>query len=71
MYAPDNGLYFYEEILKNAKKNLKNKFIIAFEIGHEQATDIKNIINKYFTNVIVSVEKDLSKRDRYIFIISE
>lgn len=71
LYAPDNGLYFYEEILKNAKKNLKKKFIIAFEIGHEQATDIKNIINKYFTNVIVSVEKDLSKRDRYIFIISE
>ena len=71
LYAPDNGLYFYDEILKTAKKNLKDQFIIAFEIGCEQAEDIKNLVKKYFTSVKISVEKDLSKRDRYIFIISE
>ena len=71
LYAPDNGLYFYDEILKNVKKHLKRNFIIAFEIGYEQADDIKNIINKYLTNIKIIVDKDLSHRDRYIFIINE
>ena len=29
LYADDNGLFFYKEILKNAKKYLNKKFIIA------------------------------------------
>ena len=33
LFAKNNGLYFYEEILKNAANYLKNEFIIAFEIG--------------------------------------
>ena len=33
LYAPKDGLYFYEEIIKDARKYLNDKFIIAFEIG--------------------------------------
>ena len=31
LYADNNGLYFYEDILKNCSKFLNNKFLIAFE----------------------------------------
>ena len=48
LYAEDNGLYFYIDILKNAKKNLKRKSIIAFEIGMEQGNDIKEYAHMYF-----------------------
>ncbi len=71
LYAKNNGLYFYEEILKNAKNYLNNKFIIAFEIGWWQANLIKSIAESYFKNSKVLIEKDYSEKDRYIFIINE
>jgi len=70
LYAKDNGLYFYEEILKNAKDYLKEKSIIAFEIGWWQGNLIKNIAEKYFNNSKIEIEKDLSGKDRYIFIFN-
>jgi release factor glutamine methyltransferase len=71
LYAEDNGLYFYKRIIKESKKYLKDKFIIAFEIGYWQSQFIKNIINDYYEDVIVKIEKDLSGKDRYIFIIKK
>ena len=71
LYADNNGLYFYEEILKNCKNNLNDKFLIAFEIGEKQATDIKNIANKYLGNIDIIVKKDLQGRDRMLFIVNK
>ena len=71
LYAPNNGLYFYEEILKNAKDYLNDKFIIAFEIGWWQGNLISSIAKFYFKDSKISIEKDYSRRDRYIFIINE
>lgn len=71
LYAKDEGLYYYEEILKNVKVNLKNKFLIAFEIGYQQGNKIIDIANKYLKDVDISLEKDLSLKDRYIFISSK
>ena len=33
-----------------------------------QATDIKNLVSKYLPNTKVEVYKDLSERDRMLFI---
>lgn len=68
LFAENNGLYFYEEILKNAYKILKDKFIICFEIGMTQADEIKKIANKYLNNINIIVKKDMQQRDRMIFI---
>lgn len=71
LYADNNGLYYYEEILKNIKNNLNSKYLIAFEIGYKQAESIKKIINKYLKNVEITIEKDYSGKDRYVFIKNE
>ena len=71
LYADNNGLFFYEEILKNVRKHLNNKFLISFEIGYLQADKIKNIIEQNLEDVKIIIEQDLSKKDRYIFIIHE
>lgn len=71
LYAPNDGLYFYEEILKDARKYLNDKFIIAFEIGWWQGNLIYDIAKRYFNDSIIRIEKDLTDRDRYIFIIHE
>ena len=69
LYAEDNGLYFYKEILKDSSKYLNNKFIIAFEIGEQQGQDIINIAKEYYPNDLIILEQDLQHLDRYIFII--
>ena len=70
LYADNNGLYFYEEILKNASKYLNQKNIIAFEIGEKQGEEIKQITLNYFPNSKVFVETDLQNRDRFVFVFN-
>lgn len=67
LYAEDEGLYYYKEIIKNANNYLKEKAIIAFEIGYLQGPILKEYASNYFDNVIV--EQDLSGKDRFLFII--
>ena len=68
LYADNDGLYYYEEILKNASNYLEEKFLIAFEIGYLQGKKIKELALKYLENINVSIEKDLSEKDRFVFI---
>ena len=67
LYAPNNGLYCYEEILKNARNYLKDKALIAFEIGEKQGEAIKELSLKYL-GIEAKIEKDLQGRDRFAFI---
>ena len=71
LYADNEGLYFYEEIIKNAKKFLNDKFLIALEIGWWQGNLIYDIAKSYFNDSVIKIEKDLTGRDRYLFIINE
>lgn len=68
LYAKDNGLYFYDKIIKDSSKYLNDKFIMAFEIGYKQGKDITKIVNRYYKDINMSVEKDYSGRDRFVFI---
>ena len=68
LYAENNGLFFYEEILKQASKFLNKKAMIAFEIGETQGKKIKELAKKYLPNSKALLEKDLQNRDRFIFI---
>ena len=71
LYADNNGLYFYEEIIKDIKNCTKDKYLVAFEIGYKQKDDIINIIKKYLSNIKIYSKKDLQGRDRMIFIIKD
>lgn len=68
LFADNDGLYFYEQILKNIKKVLNNKYLICFEIGMTQAERIKKLAYEYLYNPTIIVKKDLQGRDRMIFI---
>ena len=68
LYAANNGLYFYEEILKNISNHLNKNYLIAFEIGYKQYKDIENIIKNYLPNSYIKLEQDYSQKDRFIFI---
>ena len=70
LYAEDNGLKYYKDIISNANKYLKEKSIIAFEIGEKQGNLILEYAKKYFKDSIITVEKDMQNRDRFVFIIN-
>ncbi len=70
LYADNEGLYYYEKIIKQAKKNLKEKFIIAFEIGYMQGDKIKKLAEQNYPKAEVVLKKDLQGKDRFIFIIN-
>ena len=70
LYADDNGLYFYEEILKNAKEYLNDKYYIFFEMGYNQGESIKSIALNYL-DCTVEIKKDLQGFDRYVIIKSK
>ena len=70
LYAEDNGLKYYKDIISNANKYLKEKSIIAFEIGEKQGKLILEYAKNYFKDSIITVEKDIQNRDRFVFIIN-
>ena len=70
LYADNNGLYFYEEILKNIKPYLKEKCLIAFEIGMTQSKAITKLAQNFLPQSKIITEKDLTGKDRYIFIFN-
>ena len=70
LYADNNGLYFYEEILKKASNYLNDKYYIFFEMGYDQGESIKNIALKYL-DCNVEIKKDLQGFDRYVIITNK
>lgn len=68
LYAKEDGLYYYRKILENIKNITNDKFLICFEIGLNQSTAIVDIAKKILDNVSITVEKDYSDKERFIFI---
>ena len=68
LYAKDNGIFFYKEILKNIKTIIKDKYLISFEIGETQYDNIKTLKEKYLPDSNITCKKDMQGRDRMVFI---
>ena len=68
LYADNNGLYFYEQIIKNIPYIIKDKYLVCFEIGCTQGESIKKMAETTLKNITVSIEKDYANLDRFVFI---
>ena len=68
LYAGEDGLDCYRKIIKGINDHSKERCLIALEIGYEQANDIKKLIEEELDNVRVEVKKDMSEKERMIFI---
>ena len=71
LFAKEDGLYFYKQILSYSKDILNSKFLIAFEIGDNQKDKLEELLKKDYPKYRYSFEKDLNGLDRYLFIFSE
>lgn len=68
IFAKDEGLYFYKLILSKLKNNLKEKYLICFEIGEKQGNKVKELAKKELKDSNIYIEKDYTNRERYVFI---
>lgn len=69
LFGGEDGLDLYRKILSNCNKNLNDEFIIAFEIGYTQTSRIIELAHQNLENIDAYGKKDLSGRDRMIFIL--
>ena len=67
----ENGTYFYEEIFKNYKDIMKDKFLMAFEINYDQEDKLTDLIYKYFdeNDSMYRFQKDSFGKTRFLFIL--
>ncbi len=62
----EDGLYFYNIILKESPQILRDGGFLLFEIGYDQLDDFKKLILEYKKFEFVECIKDLSGNDRVV-----
>ena len=68
LFGGDDGLKFYRIIFENCRKVLKEKAMMAFEMGWNQKEAIIKLVQTYFPNDRYEIVKDMSGKDRMLFI---
>ena len=70
LFASDNGIYFYKQIINKHLKKLNKPGLMAFEIGDNEMPFLKTILDDNF-NLKYEFLNDLTGRVRYLFIYNE
>lgn len=68
LYGGKDGLSCYRKIFQDVSKCLNDDFILAFEIGCSQGERLTKLAHNSLKNIDVTIKKDLSGRDRMLFI---
>lgn len=68
LFGGEDGLKFYRIIFENAKKVLKNRAMMAFEMGWDQKDTMSALVEAYFPEARYEIIKDMSGKDRMLFV---
>ena len=67
-FGGEDGLKFYREIFANAHRVIKEKAILAFEMGYDQGERLRALAKEHFPDARVEIIKDLSGKNRMLFV---
>jgi release factor glutamine methyltransferase len=67
LFAEDNGLAAYKQIVTRLPEVTKPVSMAAFEIGHLQGEAVKTLLQENFPESRVNILKDISGKDRIVF----
>ena len=68
LFGGEDGLKFYREIFANAHRVIKEKAILAFEMGYDQGERLRALAKEHFPDARVEIIKDLSGQNRMLFV---
>lgn len=68
LFGGEDGLKFYRSVLSNAKYVVKEKNILAFEMGWDQGKTLTDLARSYFPEADISVVKDMQGKDRILIV---
>ena len=68
LFGGEDGLDYYRKIKEGLLSHVNEKFLVALEIGDLQKDDVVNIFSD-IPNTQIITKKDLSNRDRMVFIL--
>ncbi|HLR41096.1 MAG TPA: peptide chain release factor N(5)-glutamine methyltransferase [Virgibacillus sp.] len=66
LFADDNGLAAYQNIISAMPKVIKENSVTAFEIGHEQGPAVASLLTTTFPNSTVEIIQDINGKDRIV-----
>ncbi|KGX86459.1 peptide chain release factor N(5)-glutamine methyltransferase [Pontibacillus litoralis] len=67
LFAEDNGLAAYKRIVTQLPYVMKDKTLLALEIGHDQGESVPFLIQQHFPKAFVEVVKDINQHNRMVF----
>jgi len=66
LFADEDGLAIYRQIIERAAKHLSPQGKLYFEIGYKQGSDLKKLLSLHFPDKCVRVLKDQFGQDRMV-----
>lgn len=66
LFGGEDGLDFYRQLAKECVKYLKPYGLVAFEVGYDQAEDVKSLLESVGSYVNISFASDLSGINRVV-----
>lgn len=68
LFGGEDGLKFYRIIFEHAAEVLKERAMMAFEMGYNQKEALSAEVKSYFPDAKVDVLKDMSGKNRMLFV---
>ncbi len=68
LFGGNDGLYFYRKIFQEVTKVLKDRALLAFEMGFDQRELMMEAVESYFPQIPYEIIKDINGKDRMLFI---
>ena len=68
LFGGEDGLKFYRVIFENAPQVLKEKAMMAFEMGYNQKEALSALAKSYFPAEKIEVMKDMNGKNRMLFV---
>lgn len=68
LFGGNDGLYFYRKIFKDVRHVLKDRALLAFEMGFDQRELMSQAVEQYFLGIPYEIIKDINGKDRMLFI---
>ncbi len=68
LFGGEDGLYFYRKIFNDVKSILKERALLAFEMGFDQRELMEEAVEAAFPHIPYEIIKDINGKDRMLFI---